>query len=177
VFYDVTTQRDVAINSLAAEMVKSTADDPLFFIHAGLAEFVYLSVERVIEMGGIEALEHVKLVSHSGFNENEIRRDWHHTWADIKVLCGNRIQYHKIKDQNACQKPEELWCSGKDFTPWYWMRDHKDEGVRWLYTRMEAHATGKADISDAGMLFWLLIGDEDGNPEKFRGFIGDGILY
>ncbi|PKQ65008.1 hypothetical protein BZG02_04000 [Labilibaculum filiforme] len=174
-FYDVTTQLEQATNSLAKEMTKSTADDPLYFLHAGLSEFVYLAVEKAIELGGLENLRYVKLVSHSGFNENHKRREWHHTWDDIQKLCGNRMQYHKIKDQNACNQPDVLWCSGKDFSPWYWMRDHKDESIHWLYTRVQAHNTGKADISDCGLLYWLLTGDESGNPEKFKNFIGDGI--
>lgn len=174
-FFDVTTQLEEAKKNLAEEMIKSTADDPLYFIHAGLSEFVYQAVEKAIDLGGLEALRHVKLVSHSGFNEKETRRDWHRTWADVQELCGNRIQYHKIKDQNACGERDVLWCSGKDFSPWYWMRDHKDESIRWLYSRAQAHETGKADISDVGMLFWLLTGEENGNPEKFKDFIGDGI--
>ena len=174
-FYDVTTQLEEAKNSLAKEMAKSSADNPLYFLHAGLSEFVYQAVEKAIELGGLENLKYVKLVSHSGFNENHKRRDWHHTWNDIQKLCGNRIQYHKIKDQNACNKRDVLWCSGKDFSPWYWMRDHKDESINWLYTRVQAHDTGKADISDCGLLYWLVTGDEDGNPIKFKNFIGDGI--
>lgn len=174
-FFDVTTQFEDAKTSLAKEIVKSTADNPLYFIHAGLSEFVYQAVEKAIEMGGLENLQHVLFVSHSGFNENHKRRKWHHTWADIQKLCGNRIQYHKIKDQNACDEANVLWCSGKDFSPWYWMRDHKDESIKWLYARLQAHDTGKADISDCGILFWLLTGDEDGSPEKFKNFIADGI--
>ncbi len=174
-FFDVTTQLEDATNSLAKEMAKSTADDPLYFLHAGLSEFVYLAVEKAIELGGLENLKHVKLISHSGFNENHKRREWHRTWDDIQELCGKRIQYHKIKDQNACDQRDVLWCSGKDFSPWYWMRDHKDESIRWMYTRIQAHDTGKADISDCGLLFWLLTGDENGSPEKLKDFLGDGI--
>ncbi|MGQ1910127.1 hypothetical protein ACT3CE_10090 [Marinifilum sp. RC60d5] len=175
-FYDVTTQLEEAKTNLASEMASSTADNPLYFIHAGLSEFVYQAVKKAIDLGGLEALKYVKLVSHSGFNENETRRDWHHTWSDIQELCGNRIQYHKIIDQNACGKPDVLWCSGKDFSPWYWMRDHQDEGIRFLYKRAQAHKAGKADISDAGMLYWLFTGDENGSPEKFKRFLGNGIL-
>jgi hypothetical protein len=174
-FFDVTTQLNEAKTHLAKEMIKSTESEPLYFLHAGLSEFVYQVVEKAIVLGGIESLKYVKLVSHSGFNENEKRRKWHHTWADIQKLCGNRIQYYKIQDQNACTKPDVLWCSGKDYSPWFWMRDHTDKNINWLYTRLEAHDTGKADISDVGMLYWLLLGDELGNPEKFESFIGDGI--
>lgn len=174
-FFDVTTQLEEAKTNLAEEMVKSTANDPLYFLHAGLSEFLYQVVEEAIEMDGLESLQYVKLVSHSGFNENETRRDRHRTWGDVQELCGNRIQYHKIKDQNACGVRDVLWCSGKDFSPWFWMRDHQDESIQWLYSRAQAHDTGKADISDAGMLFWLLTGDENGSPEKFKKFLGDGI--
>ncbi|MGQ1784840.1 MULTISPECIES: hypothetical protein [unclassified Saccharicrinis] len=175
-FFDVTTQLEEARTNLATEMVKSTADDPLYFMHAGLSEFVYRAVEKAIDMGGLEALSHVKLLSHSGFNENEKRRSYHRDWNAIKELCGNRIQYKKIKDQNAKWDPDLLWNSGKDFSVWYWMRDHQDENIRWMYTRVQAHNKGVADISDCGMLFYLLVGDEDGNPEKFKEFIDDGIL-
>lgn len=174
-FFDVTTHRNEAKLHLAKEMAKSTKENPLYFLHAGLSEFIYQVVEKTIELGGIEGLRHVKLISHSGFNEKEKRREWHRTWANIQELCGNRIQYFKIQDQNACGEPNILWCSGKDFSPWYWMRDHEDESIRWLYTRLLAHDTGKADISDVGMLYWLLTQDENGSPQKFKSFLGNGI--
>ncbi|MGJ8697731.1 MAG: hypothetical protein ACSHYF_15540 [Verrucomicrobiaceae bacterium] len=175
VFFDVTRQREAAIGSLAGEMAKSTKDDPLYFIHAGLSEFVFLAVEEVIERGGIESLAHVYLLSHSRFNEDEKRRERHRDWSAIKDLAGGRINYRKIKDQNAKNSPHELWNSGSDFSVWYWMRDHESPDIRWMYSRVKAHSGGVADISDCGMIFYLLLGEEDGSPEKFRTFIGEGI--
>ncbi|WP_236625091.1 hypothetical protein [Rhodopirellula sp. SWK7] len=175
VFFDVTKELQRAVDSLAAEMEKSTESDPLFFIHAGLSEFVYLAVEQVVQNGKIESLNHVHLVSHSGFNENERRRKHHRTWSDIQKLSGNRIQYTKIQDQNHKEAPNHLWHSGKDFSVWHWMRDHPKSDVRWMYARLKAHSGNVADISDCGMLFFLLTGDADGSPAKFRDFIGDGI--
>lgn len=55
------------------------------------------------------------------------------------------------------------------------MRDHPDPNIAWLYERIEVNAHGVADISDCGMLFFLLNGDDNGNPEKFRKFIGKGV--
>ncbi|MFC7337890.1 hypothetical protein ACFQY0_11930 [Haloferula chungangensis] len=176
VFFDVTRQREESIEQLANEMAKSSEDDRLYFIHAGLSEFLYLAVERVIEKGQIEKLSHVYLLSHSGFNENEKRRVNHRDWSDVQALSGERIRYKKIKDQNAKEHPDKLWHSGSDFSVWFWMRDHPNADVRWMYSRLEAHSGKVADISDCGMVFYLLLGDEDGSPEKFRAFIGDGIL-
>ncbi|YCM44419.1 hypothetical protein V2O64_00105 [Verrucomicrobiaceae bacterium 227] len=175
VFYDVTRQLDAAITNLATEMAKSTPDDPLYFVHAGLSEFVYLAVEDVIKKGKIESLKHVHLISHSVFNENEKRRPKHRTWKDIQTLAGDRIQYHKIKDQNEKTRPNKLWHSGSDFSVWFWMRDHADPDVRWIYSRLKAHSGNVADISDCGMLFYLLTGDDDGTPQKFKTFLGKGV--
>ncbi|CDF79786.1 conserved hypothetical protein [Formosa agariphila KMM 3901] len=176
IFFDVTTSLEPAIKNLALEIGTSTKENPLYFIHAGLSEFLYLVVEEVIKQGNIEALSHVYLLSHSGFNENEIRRTYHHTWNDVQELCGNRINYKKIKDQNNKTVPNDLWHSGKDFSVWYWMRDHKDPNIRWMYKRIQAHSGGVADISDCGMFYFLLVGDDNGTPEKFKHFIGSGIL-
>ncbi len=174
-FFDVTNQLRGATLHLAKEMGKSTESDPLYFIHAGLSEFVYQVVEEVIEQGNVDALNHVYLLSHSGFNENEKRREYHHSWTDIQKLCNNRIKYKKIKDQNNKTNPNDLWHSGKDFSVWYWMRDHTDSNVQWMYTRVQAHKEGVADISDCGMFYYLLVGDDNGNPYKFKNFIGTGI--
>ncbi len=175
VIYDVTTQKNEAVFNLASEIGKSTKEDPLYFMHAGLSEFLYQVVEEVIKQGKIESLNHVYLLSHSGFNENEKRRDFHHTWKDVQQIADNRIKYKKIKDQNNKTVPNDLWHSGKDFSVWYWMRDHQDETIQWMYTRLQAHSGGDADISDCGMFYYLLVGDDNGNPEKFKNFIGNGI--
>lgn len=132
VFFDVTRQRKEAIENLAAKMAKSIEDDRLYFIHAGLSEFLYLAVERVIEKGKIEHLSHVYLLSHSGFNENEKRRSNHHDWSDVQALSGKRIQYKMIKDQNSKDHPHKLWNSGADFSVWFWMRDHPSPDVQWV---------------------------------------------
>ncbi len=175
-FFDVTTDLEGALEQLKNEMAKSSRKDPLYFIHAGLSEFLYQAIVRVVDEGWGEALKHVYVVSHSEFNENHLRRKSHHTFNDAMVYSNYRLNYQKIKDQNGKWDPNILWNSGEDFSPWFWMRDHSDPDVQWIYERMLVHAGGVADISDAGMLYWLFTGDEDGNPEKFKVFIGDSIL-
>ena len=96
--FDVTSQLREARKDLATEMGKSTASDPLWFMHAGLSEFLYQVVEEVIKQGKLEALHYVYLVSHCKFNEDEQRRDYHRIWKDVQDRCGKRIQYKKIRD-------------------------------------------------------------------------------
>ncbi|MDO6760820.1 Ig-like domain-containing protein [Tamlana sp. 2_MG-2023] len=176
VFFDVPENPSVAINHLAGEIEKSTADDPLYFIHMGPSEFFYLAVNKAIANGKIEALAHVQVISHSGYNDNHLRRTAHHSMQQTIDLSGGRIKYKKISDQNACDSPAIKWCSNTDFSPYYWMRDHADQNIQWLYSRLQFHPGGKgADISDAGMVYYLILGDEEGNPSKLETLIGDGI--
>lgn len=175
-FFDVPEAPEKAVDHLAGELAKSLAADPLYFIHMGPSEFFYRAVKKVVEMGHVDALAYVYVISHSGYNDKHLRRKAHHTMAQAIALSGGRIHYQKIKDQNACDRPDVGWCSGSDFSPFYWMRDHRDPNVRWLYSRLQFHPSGRgADISDAGMVWYLLTGDEDGNLSKFEAFIGDGI--
>ncbi|NME71737.1 T9SS type A sorting domain-containing protein [Flammeovirga aprica] len=176
VFFDVPETLDASIAHLAEELGKSTAEDPLYFIHMGTSEFFYRAVQKVIDNGKVEALSHVQIISHSGFNDNHLRREAHHKMQEAIILSGNRLKYKKIADQNGCDNLDQLWCSGTDFTPWKWMETHSDPNIQWVYSRMQFHPQGKgADVSDAGMVYYLLVGDEFGSPAKFQSFIGDGI--
>jgi len=174
IFIDVSETPDKAISHLAAELAKSSETDPLHFIHMGPAEFFYQAVKIVVEQGNSAALSHVYIISHSGYNDNHKRRDAHHTMDQAISLSGDRLKYEKIIDQNTINNPNEGWSSDKDYSVWYWLRDHKDSSLQWLYSRIKE--SGKADISDAGMVFFLLEGDQNGNPAKFRAFLGDSVL-
>jgi hypothetical protein len=55
------------------------------------------------------------------------------------------------------------------------MRDHTNPNIQWLYTRVQAHSGKDANISDCGLLYYLLTGDDNGSPAKFKDFIGAGI--
>lgn len=172
-FFDVTEQLEAAKADLKEEIVKSTAQDPLYFIHMGPAEFFYQVIKDVVDAGQEDALSHVYIVSHSGYNDEHLRRDYHHTIPEAITLSGNRLKYKRIQDQNGTWDPNLLWSSGSDYSVWFWMRDHCDPNVKWMFSRMKSG--GKADVSDAGMLYWLIIGDENGSPSKFKRFIGNGI--
>ncbi|WP_162555728.1 T9SS type A sorting domain-containing protein [Reichenbachiella versicolor] len=187
-FFDVSENHSIPINHLAAEIAKSSSLDPLYFIHMGPAEFFYRAVKKVIDDGKINSLSHVYVVSHSGYNDDHLRRgdpkfditpvpdsEKHHTMSETIAASGDRINYKKIKDQNGGHDPNILWKSDKDWTVWHWMRDHKDPNIQWIFDRMLVNAKSSADISDAGMIFYLLHGDIDGSPSKFKAFIGDGI--
>ncbi|MDU0352920.1 hypothetical protein RS130_02370 [Paraglaciecola aquimarina] len=187
-FFDVSADYKNALHHLTQVLEESTHDNPLYFIHMGPSEFLYRAVKNVVENGHAASLAHVNIISHSGYNDNHLRRGdpkfdkkpvaddkKHHTLEQVIALSGGRMQYKRIKDQNGKWDPALLWNSKHDWSVWQWMQAHQDKSVQWIYKRMKRHPDDVADISDAGMVYFLLTGDEDGSPEKFRTFIGEGI--
>ncbi|WNH11914.1 hypothetical protein [Thalassobellus suaedae] len=174
-FFDVGTHKSEAIKHFKNELVKSTEEDPLYFINMGPSEFLYQAVKLVINEGNGEALSHVYIVSHSNYNDNHLRRPNHHTIDQVIELSGKRLKFKRIKDQNNKNNPNEGWSSNHDWSVWDWLKNHKNPDIAWIWKCMKKHKEKRADISDAGMVYYLLTGDEDGNPSKFQTFLGNKI--
>jgi hypothetical protein len=172
VFFDVSSSSSVkaaAINQLKLEIEKSTASDPLYFILAGPSEFFYQCVQGVVNDGKKASLAYVYIISHSGYNENEKRRFSHHTLGQARSLGSNLMKYQKIVDQNTGLKRTT-------YDPYFWLRDHQNTKLRFIFDRMKAHPGNVADPSDAGMTFYLLTNDQNGTPSKLQTYFGSGIV-
>ncbi|TYA78456.1 hypothetical protein [Seonamhaeicola marinus] len=174
-FFDVGTHKKQALKHLTKELKKSSKEDPLYFINMGPSEFLYQAVEQVIKEGNADALSYVYIISHSNYNDNHLRRPNHHTIKQVIELSGNRLKFKRIKDQNNKNNPNEGWSSLHDWTVWHWLRDHDNPDFVWLWESMKKHKEFRADISDAGMVYYLITGDEDGSPVKFKKFLGNKI--
>ncbi len=148
--------RNACTDHLVAAMEASTAEDPLWLCVAGPFETVWQAAKRC-DPG---KRPHVKIVTHSGHNDkNAGKGDAHHTRKDVEALGSPVVD---IRDQNRG------FSTRKDFAPWQWLETHADADLRWVYARMKAG--GKADISDAGMVYYLLTGDENGHLGKLKRF-------
>lgn len=175
VFFDVGTHQKGAILHLKNELEKSTEKNPLYFINMGPSEFLYRAVKMIIDENKDQVLNYVYVISHSNYNDNHLRSPDHHSLKQVLDLSGNRIKFKRIKDQNKKNLPNEGWSSNHDWTVWNWLRDHKNDDIAWIWKSMKKHKEKRADISDAGMIYYLFTGDVDGNPTKFRNFLGNKI--
>lgn len=164
-FFDASHRPEAAIDNLAAEIGKSTPDDPLYIVVAGPMELIY----RAMAKADKAALANVVLVSHSGYNEYFRPRLWHRNLDDVLAL-NPKIKILRIPDQNAGLRTQP------DYGPWHWLRDHREAHLRWVYNRLEA---GLPDVSDAGMVTWL-IGqsgeDQRTTIEELQAFFGEGPI-
>ncbi|WP_419194071.1 hypothetical protein [Novipirellula herctigrandis] len=144
-FFDAAMDPDGAVAHLTSEINKSTAEDPLYLIAAGPMELIY----RALEAANCSARHHVKIVSHHDYNEYFKPRLWHRNWNDVKALVPI-IGYLRIKDQNGSNGSGLKGSANTDFS---WLQNHADPKLNWVYDRIVA---GKPDVSDAGMLTWLI---------------------
>lgn len=146
-FFDDSIDPDGAVEHLTAEINKSTAVDPLYLVVAGPMELIY----RALVAADEGAIEHVILVSHHNYNEYHKPRLWQRNWNDIQAAFP-QVGYLRIKDQNGWNG-SGLKGKNHDDADFYWLRDHADPNLNWVYDRIVA---GKPDVSDAGIITWLI---------------------
>lgn len=151
VFFDAANDPEGAVAHLRRAINVSTATDPLFIIVAGPMELIYRALEGADE----RARAHVYLVSHHDYNEYFKPRLWQRNWNDVRALAPE-VGYVRIQDQNGHKGSGLKGQSWRDFD---WLQHHRDPNLQWLYGRV---AAGKPDVSDAGMVAWLIgISGED----------------
>lgn len=193
IFYDVSLYEQNAIDHLASEIEKSTEEDPLYIILGGPAEIVYQAMEKA-EKGK----EYVIVVSHSQWNEwaeadgtwcQRGLKDGLHTLEQCGVTIedGNLI---RIQDQNAVTVGNEktpMLCITSDktkaeqteedinslYAAVQWMKDAENPGLNYIYQRLidmtkEEDDTDKCDMSDAGMMLYLLDGLQENDYSTLK---------
>ena len=182
-----------AYDAMASEIAKSTVSDPLFIIAAGPMHVVGTAFERANKINP-ESLNHVTIISHSTWNDrhadNYEKPNGPHggepphdgwTWNEMVDSFGDRVNFNRISDQNGTGTGSEVYKTKDKFSApswqsWDWMRTHTDPNVQWVYTR--GKSVYRPDYSDAGMAYYMVAdlngerGDEMGNPEKLREWVG-----
>ncbi|WP_109829747.1 T9SS type A sorting domain-containing protein [Reichenbachiella versicolor] len=171
-----------AYNAFKDEIVKSTANDPLFIVAAGPMQVVGEGLKRAnAELGS--SLNHVTVISHSTWNERhsdnpakgENHSGW--TWKEMKNNFGSKVNFVEIDDQNGAEP--NPYGDQNDFSAswnrWTWMKNHPDPSVNWVYTRGKS-ILGRGDYSDAGMVYYLIHNDEFGNYNKLKNWIGSDFI-
>ncbi|SMP75421.1 hypothetical protein SAMN06265222_11932 [Neorhodopirellula lusitana] len=144
-FFDAANDPDGAVSHLTSVINDSTADDPLYLVVGGPMELIY----RALAAAESGARQHVNLVSHHNYNEYFKPRLWHRNWNDVQALVPG-IGYLRIRDQNGNNGSGLKGSAHSDFS---WLQTHADSNLNWVFDRISA---GKPDVSDAGMITWLI---------------------
>jgi predicted amidohydrolase len=166
-FHDCRQNVDAAVASLAKAIDASTADDPLYFVVAGPMEVPL----RAIQKTQPASREHVYCISHSRWNDG-FASGYKFTNTKRSVIEAG-VNWVQIRDQNRLlsNSPYGKPAAPEAFSPWHWMRDSADTRLAWLFERMLVST--RPDPSDAGMMYFLVTGDEEADPAKLRRLLED----
>ena len=186
---------EAAYEAMAAEINKSSAENPLIILAAGPMQVVGEGLNR----SNRDKRQYVTVISHSWWNNEhsdwwsddidrpfpsvkEKANDMHSGWTFVEMReafeskKGGRTKFIEIVDQNGGDDYEGLAGPFQRFE-WLLTSDvvKKSMALRdnwwWLYTRLMAHThiqNGRFDVSDAGMVLYILTGEEKTNLDMLR---------
>ena len=169
-FHDCRQALDAAVASLAKAVNESTAENPLYFIVAGPMQVPVMALLK----SSPEARKHVYVISHSNWNDGLVTRySFKNTKRDVIALGVNWIQ---IRDQNPLLAFSRYGqpAQPEEFKPYFWMRDSQDPKVRFLWERMVVST--RPDPSDSGMAYFLMTGDEEADPAKYKRLLDEKVV-
>lgn len=171
-FRNVRANLTGAVNALVTQVNNSSAGNPLTIIAAGPMDVV----GRALNTAGANK-DHVTVISHSDWNDNHSdspenessHSGW--TWAEMQAAFPT-VTFTHIADQNAGLTVAE--------SNYFWLRDSSDSRLQSIWARhvvgAEGPTDGHFDPSDAGMVYYLLTGDQGATPRKIR-FILEPTIY
>jgi hypothetical protein len=136
----------------------STAEDELSLVLAGPMETAWMALDAADP----EARKHVRCVSHGEdtFNQTHAEEDHGgHSYEDVIDLGCQRVQ---IPDQNSGFGPT-------DMDDWDYLKNG-DDNLEWLYSRLDL--VGNGDVSDAGMIHFVITRDRKGDRSDLRSYFG-----
>lgn len=158
-FYDGADPAGLAagVAALTAEINAARPGNELTIVLAGPMETTWMALDAAEPA----ARQHVKCVSHGDgtFNQTHGKTDHGgHSYDDVIGLGCQRVQ---IPDQNGNLGPT-------DMSDWNYLRDG-DAAMNWLYSRLEL--AEKGDVSDAGMVYFVITGNERVTRSELREFL------
>ena len=161
------------VDALELEIEASTSPDPLIIIEGGPADIIGRALDEAgCDGTPIAACAFVEVLSHNtGFNdihsdnpfapnENPLHTGW--TWAEMEAAFPT-VTFTHIPDQN-----NEL-NGPSTFSQYYVWRDSSDAKLVAIYDQLVAAGKSTADISDAGMTWWVI----QDKPTKTKPTVAD----
>ncbi len=163
--FNCQTQLPAALANFKKEAEKSTVNDPLYLICAGPMEVPW----RLINNVDPAYRKYITCISHSDWNETFTANNSTHTWAKMKSDFGPQgVTFIDTYGQNnllGTDVHDFSWLktmpSGTCISPsaWSWVASRDLKG---------AEGKGKWDCSDAGMLWYLLTGNDHGTGAMIK---------
>ena len=171
-FIEAVSNKQAAYNAMAAAIDASSASDPLFILGAGPMHVIRMGLER----SNANKHQYVTIISHSTWNENHAKNDHGGmSWPNMKSTFSN-ANFVDILDQNGGTGYDGMRALITKFS-WIQTSSARNNPLYqagswdWLYERQETCIKKNGtefDPSDAGMVIYLLTGEEQTNPSDAK---------
>ncbi len=165
VYNDQGSGNNVVNNSLASEIDKSTANNPLYISASGPYEVIYRTLKQSTNKS---AWNHVYIISHSSFNDKN-DKGGSKTRTDVEGLGFDNII--SIKDGNNNGFNE------KDASYWNFLKNSSDDRLKWVYSTLQTVNSKKQeyDASDAMNIWYLLTDLQVADKTKIENFFSSAV--
>ncbi len=165
ILHNCRTDLDGAIASIRNAVNASSRENPFYYIVAGPMDVPYR---------GILAAEPVKrqyvyCISHSSWNDGYGKRRIEGRNKRDLIALGIKWIQTGHGGLLAYSGSPGTKSTPAQWALFYWMRNSRDERLRWLFTRLEAEE--RCDVSDATMGYFLVTGDEKCDPKKLAALL------
>jgi len=174
VFIDAFDDPERAYNSLANAINISTDEDPLFLVVAGPMDVACKGILKSEK----EKRKYVVVISHSQWNNK------HRYTASDCIASEEQDEIatptYRIRDSSRDIRQTGVWfdqiedqgkgLGASSFSEYDWLKNSSDANLKWIYDRMKLVFDKKPNPSDAGMLFYLITGNENATPAILNNF-------
>jgi Beta-lactamase len=165
VFINAKAQTATAVSALTNQINASSSTNPLWIIGAGPMEVI----GRALAASDPSKRQFVTVVSHSEWNDGHAELAGHGSWNfwELGTTLGAKLVH--IIDQNAGLRVDE--------SNYLWLQQSSDPKLNWLWQRhLKSGLSITFDPSDAGMIYWLLTGannggDQNATPTKVKAIL------
>jgi hypothetical protein len=168
IIFDGVNELDASILHLANEINISSPSNTLTIFQAGPWE----QMARAFDIADPSKHQFVTIISHSNWNDNHMHWPGHRTRDSFYEQYNTEgpfegfiePNYVRLFDQNG-------WAFKSSIDRWEWMLHHgvPTHFVLWR-TLSSDFAVG--DMSDAGMLFWYVTGNQTPTMQEVKDFFG-----
>lgn len=174
VFINAVENPNKAHDNIAKAINASTDKDPLFLLVAGPMDVACKGILKSEK----SKRKHVVVISHSQWNnqhrytesdciasqeQDEIANPIGRISNSTRDIRKTGVWFDQIEDQGK-------GLGAASFREYSWLQKSSDANLRWTYGRMTLAFDEKPNPSDAGMIFYLLTGNESATPAILNNF-------
>ena len=178
-FFNARTRFPASVAHLANEIDASGPGNLLYICTGGPQD----QLSRALRAASLNKIQYVRIISHSKWNNKHsdaVNNIATHNMNDIKGFLNNLGLWGKCYTKagtvnnpgwqvgNIINQNDEIWHKKSAKADFAWMNGNNNFKLDWVYSRILA--SKEWDVSDAGMVYWVITGNQAPNWSHVKNF-------